>query len=128
MKKRKYKFSQFEIIKEESSDDYITFTLQWKKAPRFKNIKCGSIAITPSKLNYVENSAIDESIRGQGIGYKFYEYVMKKMGCLSSDYFEASPAARRVWRKLSRNYFYHTNFFEGFITVYNRKKTTENRY
>jgi hypothetical protein len=125
MNKKKYSFSQFEVIKEPEGDDFITFTLKWKTPPKNRAKVCGTISITPSNLNFVENSSIDAYLRGMGIGYKFYEKVMKELGFLSSGYFEASAPARGVWRKLSRNYFYHTNFFEGFITVYNRKKKKE---
>ena len=130
--KKKYKFSQFKVVRCDDGieEDYIQFELIWKKKPRNRSMKCGAIAVTiaPTELNYIEHSVVDEHIRGTGIGYKFYEAVMKELGYISSDYFEASPAARRVWNKLSKNYFYQTNFFEGTITVYNRKKKTENKY
>ena len=131
-KQPKYCWSDFKIEAtnridpDEDDEGCQTYDLVLKIPLKTRSV-FGSIVVS-DKRNLIEYSTVQPAIRGIGIGYKFYVAVLKITGYLSSEYFDASPEAKRIWRKLSRNYFHQTNFFEGYITVYNDKKSTDNKY
>lgn len=106
------------------------FGVRWKKGAKYKKKtkNCGQLTIEVHDgldgIRYsVNESEVDEDIRGFGIGSELYELAIQKFGSLSTQYKALSPWAKRVWLKLIQKYEHETNFWTGYLTVYNKKPT-----
>ena len=67
----------------------------------YEDVEIGNISVFKNNVKvYVNTVFVKTNYRGQGFGYKLYEFVLKEHNCLSTLYFDASDDAKRVWKKL----------------------------
>lgn len=88
----------------------------------------GDLDVSEENDHFVLGSFLSKKYRGQGIGFKMYEYALRKLGCISTTFDLASPRAQGIWISLMRRYEfqYECNFLDPdgqmIITVYNKKR------
>lgn len=87
----------------------------------YEDVEIGNISVFKYGVHvYVNTVFIKTNYRGNGFGYKLYEFALKEHGCLSTFYYSASDDAKRVWKKLIKKYNYETDFFKETLTIYCR--------
>lgn len=93
------------------------------KIPRNFQREIGRLIIDDSLPYIVSDVQVKEAFRRKGLGLKLYERAVKKLGKISTVYYEASKEAQNLWKKLRKTYRSRKSFFTGVLTIYNKKRT-----
>jgi GNAT superfamily N-acetyltransferase len=114
---------RLELVIEDGEGDW-TFDIKFKKGqtPSGYRRSIGSLDVSEiDHHHFVESIFIYPKFRRKGLGTLLYETAIKHLGSLSTRYHEASPNAQECWRKLAKKYEWETDYFGGFLQVFNKK-------
>lgn len=110
-------------IRFKEDDCNYTFFIQFKNKQEIEGFekKIGVLTVDKEEPYIVSVADIDEDFRRKGLGKQLYIKAIKKLGKLSTNYHEASSLAKYVWKSLANEYEHEFDFWEGILTVRNKK-------
>ena len=102
--------------------DEICFSCDFKdgKTPEGFRQNIGYLIVSPD--GFIESAMVAPRMRRRGIGKALYINALNHFGFIYTKYFEASDAAKQVWKSLIKEYTSRQVFFAGKLIVYKRKK------
>jgi len=112
------------IFETEVGKGTVEYVMYIKK--NIKKSRAGSISIFTDKDSedylFISSSLIECRFREKGYGKKLYTHALKKLGCIKTNYHNASVNAQYVWQSLCKSFRNKKDFFKGVITLYNKPK------
>jgi len=73
--------------------------------------------------NHVIEAHLEDKFIGRGLGYLLYTTALAEIGPLTTNYHSISSQAQKLWKRLSDEYRWCSDFFDGTLTVFPDKQS-----